>query len=101
MSNQHPSPQLAIHKDRQTTVSASGSWQVHALAQPGAMAELRSRLQGLPKESDTAWDLTGIEALDHIGAQLFWNAWGKARPARHGSAADGATPVAGGLSLVD
>ncbi len=82
MSNQHPSPLLTIHKDRQTTVSASGAWQVHALTQPGAMAGIQSGLQNLPKENDIAWDLTGIAALDHVGAQLFWNAWGKARPSR-------------------
>ncbi|MFT4267159.1 MAG: ABC transporter permease [Xenophilus sp.] len=29
-----------------------------------------------------AWDLRGIEQLDHIGAQLLWNHWGRAWPAR-------------------
>lgn len=82
MSNQHPSPLLAIYKDGQTTVSASGSWQVHALAQPGAMAEIESGLQTASREQDLAWDLTCITALDHIGAQVFWNAWGKTRPTR-------------------
>lgn len=80
MSNQHPSPLLAIHKDGQTTVSASGSWLVHALAQPGAMAEIETGLQSAAKERNLAWDLTRISALDHIGAQVFWNAWGKTRP---------------------
>ncbi|WP_038210726.1 ABC transporter permease [Xenophilus azovorans] len=29
-----------------------------------------------------AWDLRGIEQLDHIGAQLLWNHWGRAWPAQ-------------------
>ena len=27
------------------------------------------------------WDLSAVDSMDHIGAQLFWNAWGKTRPA--------------------
>jgi phospholipid/cholesterol/gamma-HCH transport system permease protein len=56
---------------------ASGSWQVHALAQPAAMAAL----EAVNKTAATRWDLTNITALDHIGAQWLWNAWGKTRPA--------------------
>ncbi|WP_460838754.1 MlaE family ABC transporter permease [Noviherbaspirillum agri] len=82
MTNQHSSPGLAIHKEGQVTVSATGSWQVHALAQPGAMAEIQSRLQDVPKGGTIAWDLTRVTALDHIGAQLFWNTWNKSRPAQ-------------------
>jgi phospholipid/cholesterol/gamma-HCH transport system permease protein len=26
------------------------------------------------------WDLSEVTSLDHIGAQMFWNAWGKRRP---------------------
>ncbi len=43
------------------------------------MAELQGKLRGLPERA-VAWDLTQITGLDHIGAQLFWNAWGKSRP---------------------
>lgn len=82
MSNEHPSPLLTIHNGGQITVSASGSWQVHAMAHPGAMAAIRSRLRSLPKGAAIAWDLTQIAALDHIGAQFFWNVWGRMRPAR-------------------
>ena len=43
-----------------------------AVGQP----QRRARAQGRP------WDLRPIEQLDHIGAQLLWDHWGKAWPAR-------------------
>lgn len=63
------------------TVTAGGTWQVHALAQGKAMATIRQQLLTL-KGKNPQWDLRAIESMDHIGAQLFWNAWGKARPAQ-------------------
>jgi phospholipid/cholesterol/gamma-HCH transport system permease protein len=61
-------------------VTAAGSWQVHALAAPGAIAGLRTQLRRLPRNKDAAWDLTGVAGFDHIGAQFLWNAWGGRRP---------------------
>lgn len=63
------------------TVTAGGTWQVHALAQGKAMATIKQQLLTL-KGKNPQWDLRAIESMDHIGAQLFWNAWGKARPAQ-------------------
>ena len=64
------------------TIAAAGSWQVHALAQPGRLKSLSAVLGRAPRDGSTEWDLSGIAELDHIGAQLFWNAWGKTRPRR-------------------
>ena len=61
-------------------MAAAGAWQVHALAYQDALENIRRSLRQLPKGSTVAWDLTRIAALDHIGAQYFWNAWGKRRP---------------------
>ncbi|MBS1187521.1 MAG: transport system permease protein [Burkholderiaceae bacterium] len=82
----HPEPdmpRLNVSHDASdgVSVTASGCWQVHALALPGVMPALMQRI-ALPDPSAARWDLTGIEALDHIGAQWFWNAWGKKRPPR-------------------
>jgi phospholipid/cholesterol/gamma-HCH transport system permease protein len=33
------------------------------------------------KGKTVQWDLSGIESMDHIGAQMLWNTWGKVRPA--------------------
>jgi len=73
-------PVLKITDDKLLAVSAAGSWQVHALAQPGVIADINRRLGRLPPGRPAAWDLTRITALDHIGAQLLWNAWGRMRP---------------------
>src|SRR5574343_456315 len=63
------------------TVTAGGTWQVHALAQGKAMATIKQQLLTL-KGKNPQWDLRAIDSMDHIGAQLFWNAWGKTRPAQ-------------------
>ena len=59
---------------------ASGVWQVHALSQKGMLKGINRTLLALKKKPNLAWDLTGVASIDHIGAQLFWNAWGKKRP---------------------
>lgn len=61
-------------------VVASGIWQVHALAECGAIKTITATLQSLKDQPALVWDLSGIVSLDHIGAQMFWNAWGKKRP---------------------
>ncbi|MFT5643409.1 MAG: phospholipid/cholesterol/gamma-HCH transport system permease protein [Janthinobacterium sp.] len=62
-------------------VIASGTWQVNALAQDGAMKTIALLLHPLAGKAGVAWDLTRIDSMDYIGAQIFWNAWGKAWPA--------------------
>ncbi|MDB5745795.1 MAG: transporter permease, partial [Massilia sp.] len=47
----------------------------------GKLKALNRTLLGLRKKAGLEWDLTGVASIDHIGAQLFWNAWGKKRPA--------------------
>ena len=61
------------------TVVAQGIWQVHALAECGAIKSLSATLASL-KDKSVAWDLSQLTSLDHIGAQMFWNSWGKKRP---------------------
>jgi phospholipid/cholesterol/gamma-HCH transport system permease protein len=60
---------------------AGGIWQVHALSEKGVLKGVNTALQAL-KNRDVAWDLSQVTSLDHIGAQMFWNAWGKKRPAQ-------------------
>jgi phospholipid/cholesterol/gamma-HCH transport system permease protein len=64
------------------SVVASGIWQVHALAQSGTIKSLSATLASLKDQKSMVWDLTQLTSLDHIGAQMFWNSWGKARPAQ-------------------
>lgn len=54
---------------------------MHALARAGDLTRLEAALKQLPAGAEPRWDLSDISALDHIGAQWLWNAWGKQRPA--------------------
>lgn len=77
-------PILTIQKSAAggQSVMASGIWQVSVLTQCGLLKGINRTLAGLKKQSGLEWDLTEVDSIDHIGAQLFWNAWGKKRPAQ-------------------
>lgn len=77
-------PILTIQKSASgagQSVMASGVWQVHALTASGKLKGINRSLAALKKPGTLEWDLTEVESIDHIGAQMFWNAWGKKRPA--------------------
>lgn len=73
-------PLLALDPAQPSTVIVSGTWQVQSLARPGILTQLDASLKSLPAAENLKWDLTGIQSLDHIGAQWLWNTWAKARP---------------------
>jgi phospholipid/cholesterol/gamma-HCH transport system permease protein len=57
---------------------ASGEWTAASLTLPGTWAALGRSLSGTTGLH--AWDLSGVTRLDHVGAQLLWNHWGRAWP---------------------
>jgi phospholipid/cholesterol/gamma-HCH transport system permease protein len=63
-------------------VVASGRWTASSLSSRATWNALAGSLRAAPPQSVPAWDLRDIEQLDHIGAQLLWNHWGQAWPAR-------------------
>ena len=76
-------PQLELDPASPATIRARGAWQVHALAQRDilpAIEQVLNKLSGAVPGT-MQWDLSGVTALDHIGAQVLWNAWGQVRPA--------------------
>ncbi|WP_314437434.1 MlaE family ABC transporter permease [Massilia timonae] len=78
-------PTLTIQQSGQgagQSVIAEGVWQVHGLSQRGVLKGITRQLAGLKDKGACEWDLSGIESLDHIGAQMFWNTWNKERPKR-------------------
>ena len=75
-------PLLAVSQQDPLVIRATGAWHVHALAQGDAIIALGQTLQRMHRRAEAGWDLSQIEAIDHIGAQWLWNAWGKRRPAR-------------------
>ncbi len=64
--------------DGTRTIRLGGAWDIRAL-------ETRTRALGgelAAFAARDAWDLTGIERLDHVGALLLWRAWARQRPER-------------------
>ena len=74
---EQPNPESRTTAAGQSVV-ARGVWQVHAFSRHG-YKDIEKTLKSLVGKP-VAWDLSGIASLDHIGAQLFWNTWGKRRP---------------------
>lgn len=61
----------------------SGRWVAAELAQAQTWARLMGQLPAAPAQAVAAhWDLRTIERLDHVGAQLLWNLWGRQWPAQ-------------------
>jgi phospholipid/cholesterol/gamma-HCH transport system permease protein len=58
-------------------VTVSGAWNLRAI-QP-VMRLLRQQLEGHP--SGTHWDLRAVTRMDHAGAMMLWQAWGRQRAA--------------------
>ncbi len=77
-------PTLTLDRENGLTVRVAGFWHVHALSRHGVVAAIEASLKIMQPEwqkgPSTCWDLSGIERLDYIGAQLLWNAWGKKLP---------------------
>ena len=59
-----------------------GRWTAAQLTRPGAWGAVALSLQGVAGGAPLAWDLRGLQRLDHLGAQLLWNHWGRAWPAQ-------------------
>jgi phospholipid/cholesterol/gamma-HCH transport system permease protein len=55
-----------------------GQWTASQFARPRLLPQLQAILPG--RAADIAWDLSEAEQLDHVGAQLLWNHWGRQWP---------------------
>ena len=66
--------------DGAPAVALSGAWDIRALESRARTLKLQLRLHSA--DSGRHWDLSRIQRLDHIGALLIWQAWGKHRPGR-------------------
>jgi phospholipid/cholesterol/gamma-HCH transport system permease protein len=61
-----------------TAVRLHGEWTAAQFARPRLVGEL---LRALPA-AGRAWDLRAAGGLDHVGAQLLWEHWGRQWPAQ-------------------
>ena len=59
-----------------------GSWSAARLAEPAAWFRISQALRLLPAGATRPvdWDLRALTRLDHTGAQLLWNTWGREWP---------------------
>jgi phospholipid/cholesterol/gamma-HCH transport system permease protein len=64
--------------DGASAVALWGAWDIRALETRAR--SLKSELRRLAADPGRHWDLSQIQRLDHIGALLIWQAWGKRRP---------------------
>jgi phospholipid/cholesterol/gamma-HCH transport system permease protein len=62
----------------------SGCWAAARLAEPAVWAQIEQALGACPAPGapSPTWDLRTLQRLDHTGAQVLWNAWGRQWPAR-------------------
>ncbi len=80
-----PEPLLANPAALQTVVSDGatcrllGDWNVPQLSMRGEVLARRKVLAQV--KSAVRWDLSGIQKLDAVGAQLLWQFWGQCIPA--------------------
>jgi len=59
-----------------------GAWTAADLTRKAEWEALTAQLNALDKSADAGWDLRQIDQLDHLGAQLLWDRWGRAWPKR-------------------
>jgi phospholipid/cholesterol/gamma-HCH transport system permease protein len=88
----NPHPAMADKPPRITPQAApegpllllSGCWAAARLAEPAVWAQIEQALGACPAPgaSSPTWDLRTLQRLDHTGAQVLWNAWGRQWPAR-------------------
>lgn len=58
-----------------------GQWTATELAVAANWASVHASLKlAQPTDRPCEWDLRSLQRLDHIGAQLLWNAWGRQWP---------------------
>jgi phospholipid/cholesterol/gamma-HCH transport system permease protein len=73
-----PEIDVVTGADGVRTIRLGGAWDIRAL-------EVRARALGRELArfaARDAWDLTGVQRLDHVGALLLWRAWARQRPER-------------------
>jgi phospholipid/cholesterol/gamma-HCH transport system permease protein len=56
-----------------------GQWTAAQFAQPRRLDELQASLQSA--RGSAGWDLSHAQQIDHVGAQLLWDHWGRQFPA--------------------
>lgn len=75
MPQPDPTPRIDARADG---IALAGHWTAAQLTRPGLHARLAQALQA--GSAAQTWRLDAVERLDHLGAQLLWNHWGRRWP---------------------
>lgn len=59
-----------------------GRWGAAELGQRALWRDLSRQLDSTPAQAAQGWDLSEVQWLDHVGAQLLWDHWGQQWPAQ-------------------
>ena len=59
----------------------TGAWGAAELGRRAQWRQLQAQLKQA-RAGDLGWNLEGLDWLDHVGAQLLWNHWGRRWPER-------------------
>ena len=67
-------------------ILVQGAWRAAQLAEPGVWRALQKDLTAAMATGEAreapGWDLRDVQELDHTGAQVLWNVWGRQWPKR-------------------
>lgn len=65
--------------------AVGGRWSAARLAEPAVWKSVQQQLAAAPLQTSAGpigWNLAAVEHLDHMGAQVLWNHWGRVWPVR-------------------
>ena len=83
MASPPPAPDTLPRLEQQQAAEGAGArvlgqWTAAQFARPRLLRELGASLEAVARGS--AWDLREAQQLDHVGAQLLWDHWGRDWP---------------------
>ncbi len=70
------------HSPEGAWLQLSGRWGAAELGERQQWRALSRQLAQYPASASLGWDLRALDWLDHVGAQLLWNHWGRVWPQR-------------------
>ena len=78
-------PRIEVQSQASSCVlNVRGEWTGARLTHPPVWSALTAQLAGLRDlpggVAAARWDLSGVEKLDYLGAQVLWNHWGRVWP---------------------
>ena len=77
-----PIPRIEQADAPDGVLAVLGAWTAADLTSPLVWKAVTAQLKGLKVNASIPWDLSRIDKLDFLGAQVLWNHWGRQWPAQ-------------------